>query len=103
MFRCYQQAPEWHEMYCFTLRQYQALCVAVSLSHARPVWKCCRTPRAPLLGCLGLTVHLTQTCDITVKDEYIYSEGGGGGGAKREKCPGQEMEEAVLSMSGKHF
>ena len=42
-----------------------------SIFVSRPVLKCCRTPRAPLLGCLG-PVSATQTCDITVKDEYIY-------------------------------
>ena len=56
----------------FILHQYQALCVAVSLSHlslnavalyARPCW-----------AVWGLTVQeqLTQTCDITIKVEYIY-------------------------------
>ena len=44
-----------------------------SIFVSRPVLKCCRTPRAPLLGCLG-PVSATQTCDITVKDEYIYFE-----------------------------
>ena len=80
---------------------WQYLCLTCGLSenavalHARLCW-----------AVWGLKVQLTQTCDITVKDEYILGGGGGGAGgrgAKREKCPGQEMEEAVLSMSGKHF
>ena len=37
--------------------------------HARECW-----------AVWGLTVQLTHTCDIIVKDEYIYGVGGGGGG-----------------------
>ena len=35
----------------------------------------------------SLAVQLTQTCDITVKDEYIYGGGGGGGGYKKREMP----------------
>ena len=67
---CHLQAPEWHEMYCFTLHRYQTLYVAVSCFmswnavalHARLCWTV-----------WGLTVQdLTQTCDITMKDGYVY-------------------------------
>ena len=44
-----------------------------SIFVSRPVLKCCRTLHARLCWAVwGLTVQLTQTCDITVKDEYIY-------------------------------
>ena len=46
--------------------------------HARECW-----------AVWGLTVQLTQTCDITVKDEYIHLRGGGeregGGGREKER------------------
>ena len=71
-------------MYCFTLRQYQALCgVAVSLSHGLS----CNAVALHALLCWAvwdLTVQLTQTCDITVKDEYIYLRVEGGAERERE-------------------
>ena len=55
-----------------------------SIFVSRPVLKCCRTLHARLCWAVwGLTVQLTQTCDITVKDEYIYLRVEGG--AQRER------------------
>ena len=65
------------------------------------VLKCCRTPRAPLLGCLGTDSAriLTQICDITMKDEYlyiyIYNLGGGGGGVCTQRDTHKQRQRSI--------
>ena len=75
-------------MYCFTLHQYQALYVAVSLFHMSGNAVALHAHLRWTMW--GLTVQeLTQTYDVTMKDEYMYLSQRGGGAERGE---GEERE-----------
>ena len=55
-----------------------------SIFVSRPVLKCCRTPCAPLLGCLGPGSATNSNLWYNCK-RWIHIWGGGGGGVQKER------------------